>query len=105
VLRRFGFFHPGVEWKEFQYKGLDLAVGIETLPTDNESYIDVYAYVFNRHFKEWRRFVATQIRGAGLIEVRVDAAAGTLTAVGAANNDLRGKAVLSFDLRAVYDDR
>jgi hypothetical protein len=94
-----------MEWKELRHGGMELAVAIETLPTDNESYIDVYGYVYNRHFQEWRRFLAGQIRGAGGLEIRLDDATGVLSAVGAANNDLRGKPLLTFDLRAVDDDR
>lgn len=82
-----------------------LAVAKETWPTDNESYIDVHGYVFNEHFKEWRHFVGGQLRGAGQLDIRLDPETGVLAFVGAANNDQRDKPLLSFDLRAVHDDR
>jgi len=104
-LRSFGFFHPGVEWKDLTWQGMKLAVATETLPTDGESYIDVHGYVFNQHFQEWRRFVSAQIRGAGVLELRLDPASGMLTVVGAADNDKKDKSLLSFDLHAVHDDR
>jgi len=101
-LLALGSFEP--EWKEFVYDGMQLAVAVETLPTDSESYIDLVGYVLNRHFHEWRRFFVVQIRSAGGIEVRIDES-GMLEALGTANNDLRGKRLFAFDLRAVYDDR
>lgn len=105
ALRRAGRFGLGIAWTELQYDRMELAVAVEELPTDGESYIDVYAYVFNRRFREWRRFLAAQVRCAGQLDIRVDASAGTLQALGAANNELGGKALLTFDLRAVRDDR
>jgi hypothetical protein len=105
ALRALGSFRPGPEWRHFDYRGLAVAAAIDVLPSDGESYIDVYGYVHNRHFREWRRFFAVQIRGAGLLELRLDEATGTLAAVGAANNDLKDQPLFAFDLRAVHDDR
>lgn len=104
-LRALGTFRPGPEWRHFEVRGMKVAVATEVLPSDGESYIDLYGYVHNRRFREWRRFLAVQLRGAGHLEVRLDEATGTLVAVGAANNDLRGQPLFTFDLRAVHDDR
>jgi len=97
--------HFPKKWTELTHNGMKIAVAIEELPTDSESYIDVYGYVYNLHFTEWRQFFAVKIRGAGDILLRHDKAAGLLSVRGAANNDLNGKPLFTFDLSAVYDDR
>ena len=104
-LLALGEFRPGPEWKQLTYRGMELAVAAETWPSDNESYISIYGYMHNVHFKEWRRFVAVQIRGAGAVDLRLDETTGVLAVVGAANNELKGKALFTFDLAAVSDDR
>jgi hypothetical protein len=103
LLLHTGLFAP--EWAEISHNGKQVAVAIETLPTDGESYIDVYAYVFNRYFREWRQFIAVKIRNAGTVELEHDEQTGSLAIIGRANNDLNGARLLSFDLRAVSDDR
>lgn len=100
-LLRLGVYSP--EWKQLTFEGMDLAIAIETMPTDGESYIDVRGYVFNRRFKSWRRFFDVQVRGAGGVNVSVDGS--DLVVTGTANNALRGEALFTFDLRAVHDDR
>jgi hypothetical protein len=98
-----GFFNA--KWTHFEHDKMRIAVAVEDWPTDGESYIDVYGYVFNVHFEQWRRFLAVKIRGAGLVELDYDQRAGRLSVIGRANNDMYGQRLFTFDLGAVYDDR
>ena len=50
-LRALGTMRPGPEWRHFGYRGLEVAAAAEVLPTDGESYIDVYGYAYNHHFR------------------------------------------------------
>jgi hypothetical protein len=102
-LSAIGAFNP--TWNRFDFNGMKLAVAVEVWPTDGESYIDLHGYVYNLHFREWRRFFGVKVRGAGGVDVRLEEREGLLVAVGTANNDLREQRVFVFDLRAVHDDR
>jgi hypothetical protein len=93
------------KWYDLEFDGKKVVVAVETMPTRGESYIDVYGYVFNRSFKEWRRFLDAKTRDAGHIEISLDRDNGRLVVLGAANNDLNGKPLVTFDLAAVSDDR
>ena len=102
-LLKLGTFSP--RWTKLEHEGIGIAVAVEELPTDSESYINVIGYVHNRHFREWRRFFDVQLRGAGGVEVRHEVQAKRIVVVGTANNDLRDQRLFAFDLRAVHDDR
>ncbi len=102
-LLKTGIFGP--KWTELTRGEMKLAVAIDSWPTSGESYIDVYGYVYNLHFAEWRQIFAVKLRGAGHVAVRHDEMTGMLSVHGAANNDLNGKPLFSFDLNAVHDDR
>jgi hypothetical protein len=71
---------------------------------DGESYIDLHGWIYNRHFKEWRRILKIKTRGLGKAELLIDNQKGTLSLRGAANNDLKGVEVFRFDLRVTNDD-
>ena len=107
VKSRAELFSTGMfaaEWTEITHEGMQLAFAIEVWPTDGESYIDVYGYVYSRSFEEWRQFFAVKLRGAGHAVLRYDEAAGAISVLGAANNHLNGVPLFTFDLDAVYDD-
>jgi len=101
-LRRLGM---SPEWHELVHDWMKIAVVVETLPSDGESYIDVYAYIYNHHFREWRQFFAVKVRGAGGVAVELDSQSGRLEVLGTANNALGRRPLFTFDLAAVHDDR
>jgi hypothetical protein len=96
-----GFFNA--KWTHFEHDKMRIAVAVEDWPTDGESYIDVYGYVFNVHFEQWRRFLAVKIRGAGLVE-RSTSARSTTTGPTRASDPLPSPAALRFfsPFRAVF---
>ena len=95
----------GKNWKIHNINGLRILVGMSELPTSGESYIDVHGYVYNRYFKEWRRFCLVKTRNIGWGEVRVDKKAGVVYLLAKANNELKGKRVFQFDIAVLSDDR
>jgi hypothetical protein len=95
-LEKLGMFP--VEWHRLEFKELKLAVGIEDRTVFSPSYIQIYAYVYNKHYRGWTRFLASTINGAGHIEVSVDDATGRLDIVG-----LNANTILSVDLASVSD--
>lgn len=95
----------GDEWNIYNIDGLQILVGLSDLPTSGESYIDVHGYVYNRSFKEWRRFCLVKTRNVGWAEIQVDREQGVLYLLAKANNDLKGKRVFQLDLGVLSDDR
>ncbi len=95
-LEELGMFP--VEWHRLEFKELKLAVGIEDRTLFSPSYVHVYAYVYNTHYRGWTRFLASTISSAGHIEVSVDDATGRLDIVG-----LNANTILSVDLASVSD--
>ncbi|MCH8046713.1 MAG: hypothetical protein IID44_23670 [Planctomycetes bacterium] len=96
---------PLAEWKWLEHDGMKIAVGVYVLPSFGESYIDVYGYVYNRHFKEWRQFCIAKTRNAGHVEVLLDPKQGFVKVIGAANNRLKGKTVVMWNIAALSDGR
>jgi hypothetical protein len=91
-------------WKWVRYNGMQIAVGVVELG-DGEAYGHLGGYVYNQHFKEWRRFLRAETRNAGNFTVTVDEKQGMLRIVSNVNNDLKGKAIISWNLAALSDDR
>lgn len=90
------------EWKIYNIDGMKILVGLTILPTYGESYINLHGYVYNRSFKEWRRFCLVKTRHVGWGEVYVDKSGVYLTAK--ANTKLKGKRVVQIDLGVLSDD-
>ena len=94
-----------VKWKWFEHEGMKIAVGVYVLPSFGESYIDVYGYVDNKHFKQWRRSCIVKTRNAGRVEVLLDSKQGFVKVIGAANNRLKGKTIVMWNIAALSDGR
>lgn len=96
---------PFAEWKAFDWKGKKLLVGLSTLPTDSSSHIDVHGYIYNRYFKEWRRFCLVKTRHVGSGEVGLDEKNEELYLLAKANTPMKGKRVFRYSLLLFSDDR
>ena len=92
-------------WKEFEWEGNKILVGLSKLPTSGESYIDVHGYIYSRSFKEWRRFCLVKTRNLGWGEIDLDAKAKELYLTGKANTPMKGKRVFRYSLLLLSDDR
>jgi|GEM_PF-3177737 len=90
-------------WKEATFEKRKFVFGV-TSQGDGESYIDLHGWIYNQHFKEWRRILKVKTRNLGNSKLLVDEAKGVLSLLGAANNDLDKAEVFRFDLRATSDD-
>lgn len=93
------------EWKTLEWKGNSLLVGLSEFPTDGESCIDVHCYIYNRHYKEWRRFCVVKTRNVYGAEVRLDAEEEELYLIAMANTPMKGKRVFRYSLLLLSDDR
>lgn len=98
-LRSFGL--SDTRWQLLRYKGLRLALTLYAWPTDSVSVIDIVGYVYNEHFREWRRFCLTTARRVVDARLELDAKRGMLRVVGTGNNELRGKTILAWNLEAM----
>ena len=98
-------FLPIAKWKCFEHEGMKIAVGVYVLPSFGESYIDVYGYVYKQHFKEWRQSCIVKTRNAGRVEVLLDSKQGFVKVIGAANNRLKGKTIVMWNIAALSDGR
>jgi len=95
------FLPMTADWKWLEHEGMKIAVGVYVRPSFGESYIDVYGYVYNRHFKEWRQFGIARTRYAGHVEILLDSKQGLVKVIGAANNRLKGKAIAMWNTAAL----
>ncbi|MBC8871959.1 MAG: hypothetical protein H8E44_21220 [Planctomycetes bacterium] len=102
-LRKKGLFPA--DWKWLEYDGMQIGIAVVDRPTDSESYIDVFGYIYNQSFKEWRHFLTADLRNAGDVKIDLDMKHGALKVVGAAKNDLNGRVLVLWDLAALSDDR
>ena len=93
------------DWKTFDWKGNKLLVGLSKLPAFGESKIDVHGYIYNRHFKEWRRFCAVKTRNIGWAEVGLDVTNEELYLLAKANTPMKGKRVFRYSLLLLSNDR
>lgn len=93
------------DWKEFEWKGNKLLVALSSLPTSGESYIDVHGYLYNRSFKEWRRFCVVKTRNVGWAEIGLDEENEELYLLAKANTPMKGKRVFRYSLLLLSDDR
>ena len=95
-----------VKWKLLRYKEMELAIGVVE-EGDGESYLDVCAYVYNRSFKEWRRFLLANTRNTGGgVDVLINEERGMLRVVCNANSSLQGKTIIIlWNLAYLSDDR
>jgi hypothetical protein len=91
------------EWKETEFAKRKFLFAL-TFEGDGESYIDLHGWIYNRHFKEWRRILTVKTRNVGNAELFIDDQKGVLSLRGASNNDLKGVEVFRFDLRATSND-
>ena len=91
------------QWKETKFANRKFLFALSE-SGDGESYIDVHGWIYNQHFKEWRRILTLKTRNIGKADLLVDAEKGVLSLRGAANNDLKNVEVFRFDLRATSDD-
>lgn len=91
-------------WKEATFAKRDFLFALAELPTSGESYIDLHGWVYNKSFKEWRRFCLVKTRNLGNAKLSIDEKTGVVVLSGAANNELKGQEVFRFDLRATSDD-
>ncbi|MCA9521824.1 MAG: hypothetical protein KC609_12660 [Myxococcales bacterium] len=98
-LRSFGL--SDTRWQMLRYKGLRLAMTLYAWPMDSVSVIDIVGYVYNEHFREWRRFCLATARRVFDAKLELDAKRGMLRVVGTGNNDLRGKTILAWNLGAI----
>jgi hypothetical protein len=92
------------EWTEGEFDGRKLLFALAELPSDSASFIDLHGWIYNEHFKEWRRFLMVSTRHLGRVRLLLDTRNGVVSVRGAANNDLNGAEVLRFDLRATSND-
>jgi len=95
----------GTDWKIYEVDGMQILVGLLELPSDGESYIDVFGYVYNRHYEEWRRFCLVKTYGVYLATIQVDEDEGTIFLIGGANNEFKGKRLFQIDIGVLSDDR
>jgi len=102
-LRKKGLFPA--DWKWLEDDGMQIGIAVVDRPTDSESYIDVFGYIYNRSFKEWRPFLTANLRNAGDVKIDLDRKHGALKVVGAAKNDLNGRVLVLWNLAALSDDR
>ena len=93
------------DWQEFEWKGNKLLIALCVLPTFGESYIDVHGYLYNRSFKEWRRFCLVKTRNVGRAEIGLDEENEELYLLAKANTPMKGKRVFRYSLHLLSDDR
>lgn len=91
------------EWKEATFERRKFLFGV-TSWGDGESYIDLHGWIYNQHFKEWRRILNVKTRNLGNFKLLIDEEKGVVSLQGAANNELDKAEVFRFDLRATSDD-
>lgn len=91
-------------WKEAAFEKREFLFALTELPASGESYIGLHGWIYNKSFKQWRRFCAVETRNLGSAELSIDEKKGVVVLRGAANNDLKGEELLRFDLRATSDD-
>ncbi len=103
VLRRSGVFPA--KWTWLEHNGMQIGIGVVDLPTVSEPYIEVFGYVYNRHFKEWRSFCSASLRNVFTLNVELDKKHAVLKLLDGSNNDGKGKVVLQWNLAYLSDDR
>jgi hypothetical protein len=91
-------------WKEATFKEQQYLFALVELPADEESYIDLHGWIYNKSFKEWRRICLLKTRNLGKADLSIDAKKGFVILQGAANNELNKQEIFRFDLRATSDD-
>jgi hypothetical protein len=93
------------KWIEAEFKGRKFAFGVGDDLGEGESYIDLHGWIYNQHFKEWRRIFLVHTRSLYGVEFKVDIAKGIVSAYSTGNTtELKGIEVFRFDLRATSDD-
>ena len=94
----------GEGWKVFTVHGLQILVGVYKHPAGGgESRIDVYGFVYNKSFQEWRRFCFVKTRNLYDAEMSIDEDQGVLYLVATGNTTLNGRRVLQIDARMLSD--
>jgi len=91
-------------WHEATYAKRQYLFALADWPTSGASYIDLHGWVYNKHFKEWRRICLVKTRHLGKAKLSIDEKKGMVLLSGAANNDLKDQVVFQFDLRVTDDD-
>lgn len=91
-----------LNWTDGEFEGRKLLFGILVHPTDGISVIDVHGWIYNEHFKEWRRFLKVNTRHIGGVKLLLKN--GIVSVQGTANGQFQGADVLRFDLRATSND-
>lgn len=91
-------------WHEATYAKRQYLFALTDGPADSASYIDLHGWIYNKHFKEWRRICLVKTRHLGTAKLSIDEKKGMVVLRGAANNDLKGQVVFQFDLRVTDDD-
>jgi len=91
-------------WHEASFAKRQFLFALADWPTSGESYIDLHGWIYNQHFKEWRRICLVKTRNLGNAKLSIDEKKGVVVLRGAANNELNGQEVFRFDLRATSDD-
>jgi len=84
---------------------MKILVGALTLPTDSEPYINIHGYVYNRYFKEWRRFCLVKLRNVFQVRMQLDKDARVLRFFEDANSSLKGRCVFQISIAVLSDDR
>jgi hypothetical protein len=93
------------EWTWLEYDGMQVGIGVVDRTVFSEPRLDVYGFVYNRHFKEWRRFNNANLRHAAKVKIELDKENAVLKLVDATNNDRNGKLILQWSLAYLSDDR
>jgi hypothetical protein len=91
------------QWREatFENRRFLFAVSVQG---DGESYIDLFGWIYNQSFEDWRRILTLKTRNVGNVMLLVDEQKGILSLQGMANNRFKHVEVFHFDLRATNDD-
>ena len=92
-----------VQWKESTFAKRQYLFAV-TSTGDGASFIDLLGWIYNRHFKEWRRIVNLKTRHLGNTELLIDEKTGLVSLKGAAYNEFEKVEVFRFDLRVTSDD-
>ncbi len=100
-MEKLGMFP--VEWYRFEPGRLKIAKGVENRTMFSPTHHYVYGYVYNKGLDGWTRFLASNLEGVGNVSISIDDELGYINILGAANNDLKGRPIVSYSLKAISD--
>ncbi len=91
------------EWMEFEYADHKFLCGLSEYPTFGNSHLSVECWVFRDFSGEWERLLDSHCHGLGAGKMIFSEQSGVFELQGRANNQFRGKSVVTLDLNAAVD--